>query len=81
MTDKPPAKPSTLANTSVTAQLGSEPVGPEWEVQHLFTRPSVTLIDGSKSGRLVMRRMVNGELQYREPTKEESREYVSKTAW
>lgn len=54
---------------------------PAWEIHHLFMQPAVTLIDGSKSGRLVMRRFFNGEWQYREPTKEEAAEYVSSEAW
>lgn len=52
-----------------------------WQIHHLFLNSSVTLPDGTSSGRLVMRRMVEGRWEYRAPTKEEEAEYVSSEAW
>lgn len=62
-------------------QMSSAETRNEWAIHHLWGNPSVTLIDGTKSGRLVARRKVNGEWQYRAPSDAESADYIKDDAW
>lgn len=69
---------STIANVSVTAQAGSEPIVDDWEVV-----PDIgwwTWLS-RKPVELVARRRKDGRWIYRKPTKEEVAEYISRESW